>query len=230
MSYKYQFDKNRCWYLDYCEYANTEQCRHNCIRFMEMDYLMWSSNIPTKRQYPTPLLASNVDVGAFTQLKEIGDNIVDFVDNGSNLYIYSEGFGNGKTSWSLKLMLKYFDKIWVGNGFKRRGIFIHVPTFISSIKDSFNTANPYFERLKRDLPNVDIVVWDDIASTKLSDFDHGILLTYINQRVFNFKTNIYTGNLDKTAIELALGKRLASRVWNESRQIEFKGFDRRCSN
>lgn len=227
MAYSYRFDVNKCWYLGYCKMQETAECGPTCIRYMEMDYLMFMSNLPLRRQYPNQLFASKEDIDSFVRLKEVGDNIVDFVDNGENLYIYSDNFGNGKTSWSIRLMLKYFNKVWLGNGFKRRGIFIHVPTFMTLLKQSISKKDPYFEKLKEDLMMVDIVVWDDIAATKLSDYDHTNLLTYIDQRVFNYKSNIYTGNLGESAVINALGNRLASRVWNQSEKVRFVGYDRR---
>ena len=123
-------------------------------------------------------------------------------------------------------MLKYFNDVWPGNGFKCRGIFIHVPTFLTRLKN-FNALDEEFERIKSELPNVDLVIWDDIASTELSSYDHSQLLTYIDQRILAGKSNIFTGNLGSPEIVKALGTRLASRVWNSSKRIELKGRDKR---
>ena len=84
-----------------------------------------------------------------------------------------------------------------------------------------------FELLKQQLTEVDLVVWDDIAAGKLTDFDHSNLLTYIDQRKLNGKSNIYTGNLDETELIEGLGNRLKSRVWNDSTVVELYGIDRR---
>ena len=86
---------------------------------------------------------------------------------------------------------------------------------------------PEIVRLKEILPIVDVVVWDDIASTHLSNYDHSQLITFIDQRALNQKSNIYTGNLKQAGIEKALGARLASRVWNASERIELQGRDKR---
>jgi DNA replication protein DnaC len=85
-----------------------------------------------------------------------------------------------------------------------------------------------FEELKRQLIDVDLVVWDDVASTDLSSYDMSNLLTYIDQRCLNIKANIYTGNITSfQELEKIVGNRLASRIWNASEIIEFKGKDRR---
>jgi DNA replication protein DnaC len=187
---------------------------------------MEKSNIPPNRWFPDTLTPDDCDYDAFCDLAYIKSNIKDFVDSGEKLYLYSTNTGNGKTSWSIKLMLKYFDEVWAGNGFRCRGIFIHTPTLITKLKD-FDNKDATYEQFKKLIPEVDLVVWDDIASTVLSNYDHGQLITLIDQRVLNRKSNIFTGNLKKVGIEKSLGARIASRVWNASTRIELKGSDKR---
>ena len=227
MAYEYIFDKNKCWYTSACGKYGSPECNASCIRYMEMDFLMQNSGIPRNKQYSVLLTPSKKDVQAFITLKEIKDDIMAFVENGESVYIYSDNFGNGKTSWAIKLMQKYFDGVWAGNGFRCRGIFIHVPTFLTKIKEGISRKDEDFETLKSRLMTVDLVIWDDIAATKLGDFDHANLLTYIDQRKLNQLSNIYTGNLDQDELQDALGNRLASRVWNDSTPVKFVGADRR---
>lgn len=211
--------KTDCWYKKVCSY---DSCI-NCIRYAEMKFLMDHSGIPKVRQKPI-CLDPGVDYNAFCELADIKDSITDYVNDGNHLYICSNETGNGKTSWAIKLLLKYFDSVWAGNGFRVRGYFQHVPTLLNTLKD-FSTNH---DVLKNTLENVDIVVWDDIAGAKLSDYDIQQLLILIDSRVLEEKTNIYTGNLTSyESLEKALGSRLASRVWNCSRIIKFRGKDRR---
>lgn len=212
--------KDDCWYKDVCTY---DQCV-NCIRYSEMKYLMENSGLPIKKQHPIQLDGSR-DPKAFKLLADIKDDIFNFVSNGESLYIFSEYTGNGKTSWSIKLLLKYFDCIWAGNGFRVRGYFQHVPTLFNVLKD-FSKSH---EALKNTLATADVVVWDDIASTKISDYDQQQLLTLIDARVSEGLSNIYTGNITgHEALTKAVGDRLASRIWNLSTLVEFKGKDRRA--
>lgn len=212
--------KDDCWYKDVCTY---DQCA-NCIRYSEMKYLMDNSGLPIKKRHPMQLDGSR-DPKAFKSLAEIKDDILNFVVNGECLYIFSEYTGNGKTSWSIKLLLKYFDCIWAGNGFRVRGYFQHVPTLFNTLKD-FSKSH---EALKNTLATVDLVVWDDIASTKISDYDQQQLLTLIDTRVSEGLSNIYTGNITSSQeLAKAVGDRLASRIWNLSTLVEFKGKDRRA--
>jgi DNA replication protein DnaC len=227
MAYEYIFDAEKCWYNKVCRKYKTDDCTEGCIRYMEMDFLMQNSGIPRNRQYPVLLTPSKQDMDAFLTLRDIKDDIVNFVKNGESVYIYSDNFGNGKTTWAIKLMQKFFDDIWAGNGFRCRGIFIHVPTFLTKIKEGISRRDEDFEILKSRLMSVDLVVWDDIAATKLGDFDHANLLTYIDQRKLNQLSNIYTGNLSHDQLQDALGNRLSSRVWNDSMVVRFVGVDRR---
>lgn len=225
--YKYNFDIQSCWYKDVCNRFNTEKCTSNCIRYNEMYYLMEMSNIPKAKQFKNELVPGPDDIENFKFLANIKTDIINFVKNGENLYIYSQNFGNGKTTWAIKIMQSYFDKIWLGNGFNIRGLFIHVPTFITKCKDVISNRDEDFEKLKLRLMDVDLVIWDDIATGKLSEFDHNNLLTYIDQRKLNGKANIYTGNLNEEELKIAVGNRLKSRIWNDSSIVEIYGRDRR---
>lgn len=191
-----------------------------------MKYLIDNSGIPKVRQKPQ-MLDAGIDYNQFVILNGVKNRIVELVENGDfNLYICSRETGNGKTSWAIKILLKYFDQVWAGNGFRVRGYFQHVPTLLNTLKD-FSTNH---DSLKNTLENVDIVVWDDIAASKLSDYDISQLLIFIDSRISNGKTNIFTGNLvTETSLINALGSRLSSRIWNSSTVVEFKGKDRRTN-
>ncbi len=225
--YNYQFDKENCWYKKNCNKYDTNLCNRNCIRYMEMHYLMETSNIPKSKKFKNELVPEQSDIQNFKFLNDIKSNIVEFVLNGESLYIYSERFGNGKTTWAIKIMQKYFNDVWLGNGFKMRGLFIHVPSFLTKCKDIISNKDEEFDNLKQNLLNVDLVIWDDIAAGKLSDYDYNNLLTYIDQRKLNGKSNIYTGNLAENELKIAVGNRLKSRIWNDSYVVEFIGKDRR---
>lgn len=217
---------SNCWYKDVCNLHNSIECSESCIRYSEMKYLLDNSNLPVNKYIPDKLIPEVSDLPAFTRLAEIRDNIVDFVNNGNNLYIISKHTGNGKTSWSIKLMLRYFNEIWAGNGFKVKGIYLHTPTLLTQIKGNFTSNNPIVEKVKQNLLNVDLVIWDDIASTGLSQFDHSQLLMYIDQRLLAGKSNIYTGNLQESELYKVLGERLTSRIY-DSEIITLYGKDRR---
>lgn len=214
-----------CWYRGVCDDCVGEE---SCIRYKEMKYLMENSNIPVAKRVPIQLKVNPVDKDAYYRLADIKNDIYNFVYDGRNLYITSDTVGNGKTSWSLKLLMKYFEEMLGESGFEPRGLFIHVPTFLIKCKD-FNNVDPAFEQLKSLLTRVDLVVWDDIASTDMSAYDLSQLTMYIDSRNMNELSNIYTGNIiDRDDMIKALGARLTSRVWGSNTEvIEFHGGDRR---
>lgn len=189
-----------------------------------MKYLMDNSGVPKNKQYPQELVA-DVDLQQYRRLAQIKSNIQQFVDDGENLFICSQNTGNGKTSWSIKLLLKYFDEVWAGNGFKVRGLFVNVPTLLLQLK---NFSNPLSEEYKKQLMEVDLIVWDEIASTSISNYDYGNLLMFLDYRIASDKSNIFTSNaVTSVELERNVGSKLASRIWNTSTIIEFHGKDRR---
>lgn len=216
------YERNsKCWYNRVCQRDSCE----GCIRFIEMSNLMENSDIPKSKQFPTELIPASVDYDSFCDLADIKDNIVSFVNSGSNLYICSKNVGNGKTSWAIKLMLKYFDNIWAGNGLRTRGLFVHVPTLLLQLK---NFESPLSNEYKQNLLNADLVIWDDIAQTEVSKYDYNNLLMFIDNRLLNDKSNIYTSNIvNRQELEKCLGVKLTSRIWDVSELVEFTGSGRR---
>lgn len=230
MSNYYDFDVNKCWYKDVCNKCNSLECYRGCIRYIEMSNLLQNSLIPKNKQHPLLLSPEPQDLQAFEVLNDFKNNIKENVEKGENLYLFSNTVGNGKTTWTIKIMLKYFDSIWAGNGLRERAYFIHTPTFLNQLKNSIGNKDEQIEHLKNKLLEVDLVVWDDIASTKLSEYDHSLLLTYIDQRVLKGLSNIYTGNLNREELNEAIGSRLSSRVYDCSTVVELKGMNRRGTN
>lgn len=222
MDFKQDF--KRCWYEDVCQLCQQQDCRNSCIRFEEMLYLVKNSGIPESRWYPEALEAGE-DYEQFVRLSQIKQDILNFVNDGNNLYITSKYTGNGKTSWAIKLLLKYFNDVWPGNGFKVRGMFIHVPTLLLQLK---NFNKPLSEEYKQNILNCDLIVWDEIGDLDISNYDYANLIMFLNNRFLNKKSNIFTSNRNyKTALEAMVGARLASRIWETSEIIEFEGKDRR---
>jgi DNA replication protein DnaC len=184
------------------------------------------SNLPEKKWQPIPLSAGS-DLKEYQRLSDIRDDIVEWVKQGNNLYIYSNSFGNGKTSWAIKLLQAYFSRVWAGNCFRRRGIFVSVPEFLVRNREVMDTRDDYYTKLREDMLSCDLVVWDDIASVKLSDYGHQMLLNYLDARTNEQLSNIFTGNVDEEQMYSVVGGRLTSRIWQSSEVIRFINSDKR---
>ena len=212
-----------CWYKRIC----TEQCSENCIRYKLMYSLFKQSNLPEALWDYKELICHEKDLQVYKQLQAKSDAILNFIESGNNLYIYSENCGNGKTTWAIRLMYSYFDKIWHKSCFDCKALFVSVPKFLYNCKRSISQDVKGFEEFCNLISEVDLVIWDDIGEMKASDYEHQILFQYIDDRINSKKSNIYTSNKNKEQLEDVLGVRLASRIYNCSECIEFLEEDKR---
>lgn len=211
-----------CWYKSGCTQYK-ERCYKSCHRYLEMNYLITNCGQPNASRYIKNIIPSPEDYRAFAELDEIRKNVLEFVSSGSNLYITSENMGNGKTTWALKIMYKYFDEIWPGNGFILRGYFVYVPEFITKLKVFSYRETTEFKKIDYHLMNANLVVWDDLTSLSLTDNEKNILTTYVNRRCQKGLANIFTGYyVDPYTLCDILGDILARRV-NNSRIIKLLG-------
>ena len=189
--------------------------------------LFKQSQLPEALWQYKVLECKDKDYQSFKKLQAKSDDILQFISAGNNLYIYSENCGNGKTTWAIRLMYSYFDKIWHKSCFDCKALFVSVPKFLYNCKRSISQDVKGFEELCNLISEVDLVIWDDIGEMKASDYEHQILFQYIDDRINSKKSNIYTSNKNKEQLEDVLGVRLASRIYNCSECIEFLEEDKR---
>ena len=217
-----------CIFYGVCQ--NQDNCNKDCIRYVEMTYLLDNSGLPANLKGRLALKPEKVDYDAFCTLADIKDNIVEFVQQGKNLYLYSEHTGNGKSSWLAKLLQAYFNQVWAGNGFQRRGYFLYLPTFLIELKENIRVPNDELLEQKDFLKHVDLLCIDDIAASTLSEYEHNYLLYIIDYRISNKKSTLYSSNLGEANLLQYLGTRLKSRVFNNSQIVHLQGQDRRGLN
>ena len=229
-------DKVDCLYTKGCKKYKENNCPllENtadafCIRQFKINRLQEEALLTEKQRFPIVMRLDRegVDKKAFDRLKQIENDISQFVRNGGNLYIYSHVTGNGKSHWALKLLNSYFNSIWYSTAIKCRGLFINVPKYFLSLKDSFTNHSDYIDHIKKNVLAADLVVWDDIATKGFTEFETESLLNIINNRVDAGKANIYTSNLAGEELREAMGDRLYSRVANMSEMVIFKSMDKR---
>ena len=211
-----------------CNYNN--RCSKSfCMKKYKKDYYFTQGYIPENKRIKTTLFVDNdgSDIKSVTRLAEIEQNICDFVEEGKNLYLYSTNTGNGKTSWALRLCLAYVEAKWLYKPMKPIILFISVPKFLLELKANISVKSNYVEHILSAIQYCDLVVWDDIGSKMGTEFEISHLLSIIDQRINEGKSNIYTSNLFEEDLHQLLGDRLYSRVYNYSECIQIFGKDKR---
>lgn len=210
--------------------CNGKDCQSDfCIRKYKMDSL-YSAALMSESQKQHIVLRvdeDGTDLEQFKQLADIERNIVTFIQDGKNLYLHSSNAGNGKSSWSIRLVEAYFNKIWARTDGSCKALFISVPRFLLALKDNISNKSSYIEYIKENALEADLVVWDDVAAKISSEFEGSHLLSIIDNRIALGKSNIYTSNLNRQQLYTALGERLTSRIANMSIDIELFGSDKR---
>jgi len=219
---------NECWLKDNCKKLHCDDPA-GCMILYKLDYLYNEAGVPLNLRIRKNLRVDDdrTDLAEFKELKNIQDNIQDFVNSGKQLLIHSTNPGNGKTSWSLRLLQTYFNKIWLKTSLKCKALFIHVPTFLIGLKDNITTKSEYIQHIKENVLDCDLVIWDDIGTKASTTFEAENLLSIIDSRIVNNKANIFTSNLTDNELHEALGDRLSSRICNLGYNIELHGGDKR---
>lgn len=218
---------SKCFLFDRCNHKDCD--KDFCLRKYKMDTL-YSAALMTESQKQHVVLKidpDGTDLEQFQKLAAIEQVIVKFISEGKNLYLHSANCGNGKSSWSIRLVEAYFDKIWARTDGKCRVLFISVPRFLLALKDNITARSSYVEYIKDNVLEADLVIWDDIAAKMGSEFELTHLLNIIDNRLALGKSNIYTSNLNRQQLYTALGERLTSRIANMSTDIELFGADKR---
>ena len=215
-----------CIYKEICK----DTCNETfCVKKYKLDYLFNEGLISEtqRRHIPLRLDKNKVDLEAFKELQQIETNIKDFVDNGKNLYLHSTICGNGKTLWSLRLIQRYIESVWYMSDLDCRCLFINVPRFLLEIKNNISEKSNYVNHIRKNIYIADIVIWDDIGNKAITQFESDNLLSMIDGRINLGKANIFNSNLSDEEMHQYLGDRLASRIVNLSKNIEFHGADKR---
>ena len=221
-------EKN-CWLRDSCK---GKHCGDEfCEILYKLNYLFDAANVSQKLRQKISLYpdADGTDLAEFKQLKEIQENILEFVSKGNQLYIHSNNCGNGKTAWALRLLQTYFKKIWLKTDLRCRGLFINVQNLLLSLKENITHKDEYIEYINKNIYSADLVIWDDIGTKAATEFEHSHLFSMIDKRISLGKSNIFTSNLNRQELQEVLGDRLASRICNLGIDIELNGGDKRGS-
>lgn len=225
--------KNDCYIQSSCKKFCTGNCgdaeSSYCPRLSKIDYLYNEALIPIKqrKRFPLRVDADGTDKNEFLQLKAAAENVEQFIENGANLYIYSQTAGNGKSSWGIRLIQAHIENIWYKTDLRCRALFVSVPRYLLAIKNNISRTDEYAEHINKNIFDADIVVFDDIATKGITQFEAENLFSIIDTRMNMGKSNVFTSNIIPAQLNDLLGPRLTSRIINLSTVIQFRGRDKR---
>lgn len=225
MQYEYKFNKEDCWFSKTCkDYGNKDVCMQFCERYRCLHFHAKQSLMTEKQQHPPKLVVPEQDKQEYERLIEIRNDIYKYVKNGNNLVIKSERCGNGKTTWMTKLAMQYMAHL--------RTLLVPKVMWVNCARFCLQMKNMVAGYTHKDLhflldhiEDADLVLWDDLAVSDMTNYDYLNLYTYINYRMDAGLSNFYTINMRDEDIVKTLGDRLYSRIMNGSEIITFHSPD-----
>jgi len=122
----------------------------------------------------------------------------------SNLLILGSAYGIGKTHLSIGVVAEL-----IKNHKIRNAMFCYVPEFLERLRRSYD--DPTERNLIANASRTDILVLDDLAAQRTTDWVREQLNLISNARWSNGLPTIITTNVDKAALEETLGPRSTSR-------------------
>ena len=217
-----------CIYSKVCTLTDTDKCGMDCFRYNQMKKLLDYSNLPKHLQTTFNMVAPTEDVQAWEKLRKYKNNILKNVQQGKNLYIYSPFCGNGKTTWGVRMLLSYLNEVWSQPVLRPRAIYMPVSELFDRERETIEHPDDSYFTLRTELFRADLVVWDDLGSTRVTDFNALTLLNIIDTREARGLSNVYTSNIGGAKVSELYGVRLGSRIWENSYKVKFSSrVDRR---
>lgn len=226
--------QQNCYVFNRCNHKDCD--KDFCVRKFKLTELYNKALLSETQRYPLQLgvetLPNNIvhpDIEKFKYLSEdiCSNNILNFVKEGKNLYLWSVNSGNGKTSWAVRAIRCYLNRIWPSASLTCHALFIDVAEFLNAIKANISAPNEYANYILTNAKQADLVVWDDIGHKAGTSFEINTMLDILNYRLNNKKANIFTSNINPAELKTLLDTRVASRVTESSIQIELVGADKR---
>lgn len=212
--------------------------KENPVLYATLWYQFNDSDIPDTLMFSDiqlrPEPGNDKDKQAFVKLRQIQDNIDEFVEKGLNLFIGGRVTGTGKTSWGIKLLKQY---IYNNPDFiNPTVVYVSVPEFISYLsrvrydKSYTDELNNYINKLKR----CDLLLFDDIGFKPFDDYTQEVMYNITNYRANckQYSSTIYTSNkMGEDLLKIVGGELLYSRIYTNCRfKISLEGHDRRGDN
>lgn len=216
-----------CWFERKCgkisEICKNGQDCQSCIRYVQMYLQTVDAGIPgalpLNHQLEKPKDVTSPDWKVYRNLHSL--DLEKFVTSGRSIVIESDKYGNGKTTWAQRLLLKYL-AMQVGKA--NAGYFISLPEALFNIKNSIGTGEDYnYEEIFK---TKRLLVLDDVSCKKLTEYEESWLFRCVSIRSLAKLSTIYTLNTSRSLEDL-IGGNLFSRIYNGSEHFRFEEDDKR---
>lgn len=215
---------NDCPYRNICkDKTSNGDCYKMCGKLNEIDLLFYNANIPRAYLQPIVLYPSREDIDAYEFLNDVKNRVIDYVDSGFNIYIYSEQRRNGKTSWGIKILQNYLHHVWSQPGSRTRGLYVDVPEYFAELKAEFDSKEKNAKEFAKDIDNADLVIFDNIDANRLSEWEKMVMNQHIKKRINNGLCNIFIGRHKGIQLINIVGEDLAYFIQENSSVLTIAG-------
>lgn len=189
------------------------------------DSYLQQSNLPKRYWSEIDLFPTAQDANAFSELGKFRDQIKEKINSGANLLICSNYVGNGKTTWSSKILKSYLRSVEGVYYDYAPGLFINVTSFLNEKRLAISDPSlaKKVGELEKSILKARLVIFDDVGVRDLSAYDLNNLYYWIDYRTSNLKSCIYTSNLLPQQLRELLDPRLYDRIVNYSQVVQFQG-------
>jgi hypothetical protein len=105
------YDPAKCYFSIDCPKKGQVHCYENCVRYWGTNYMLANCGLPNPNKWIKAISPEKCDIDSYKKLAEIRENIINLVIDPNvnfNLAIKSQRTGNGKSSWAIKILLRYF--------------------------------------------------------------------------------------------------------------------------
>lgn len=204
-------------------------CHKDCPTYSRMLTMFKESGIPEIFWDYFPIITPEVDRMSYRTLKSIREQIVDFIDSGQNLFLYSSEYGNGKTLWSSILMKAYIRELAMNRKYHKNFVrYVYIPDFIFK----YITCEKYnFDDIRRqsffdkvyNLSDTKFVIWDGFGYGSQSNIENSVIRSIIHSRLNKALSNMFISDKNDSELSDEIGIHLFNRIKSSSVFVEFKG-------
>jgi len=190
-------------------------------------YQIELATLPKKHQ---KYVASDLPDGYFGKevFAKYTGNIVERIEKGTGLYLYSHLTGTGKSTIACAIALEFIVQrlkadYRQGKRTPQLVKFVNIADFLEDLRKGMNDSDAAQVAIgtTATLKSVPLLIMDDIGAEKVSEWTRERLLNIISERYDSERSIIFTSNLAPQEIEMMLGSRVRSRIEGMSVPIEF---------